>query len=116
MDKKMFIIMLIIILCVIFYVSYIKKNDKELISGGTNTHMYHCEGIISEKSDKFRVITVDLDPVKLQNQLFNSSKVQLDYSKAQHIDEVNVGDTIIFYFFKWDIKNTNIKVQNIYLK
>ncbi len=120
MDKKKIFIITSIIIGVIFSVLYIKKkdNDNELMSGGLNTHMYHCEGVISEKSDELKMITVELDSMKSQNHSFNfnSSKVQLDYSEVQYMDEVNVGNTIIFYFFKWNIKDTNIKVQNIYLK
>lgn len=117
MVKRLAILIIVVsfTIGIIYYALDRNNANSELISGGTATHMYQGEGVIVEISDDTEVITVELKTMESKEFSFDSDNVYLDYSKVQHMDKVNVGDTIRFYFFKWHVENANIKVQYIYL-
>ena len=109
----LFITVSFIVIGMVFYIFHNKANHK-LVSGGSATHMYHSEGLITELSNDPEIITVELKTIEGNGFSFDSDTVYLNYSHVQHIDNIDVNDTIKFYFFKWDVENTNIKVQYVY--
>lgn len=117
MDKKSLCFRVIFVaLGVSIYILHLKWSRDQLVSGGPGTHMYQSTGIIIDVSDEDQIITVELDPIESEYSSVLSNVMQLDCSKAQHKDDVQIGDMIIFYYFKWDVENTTTKVQYVYLE
>lgn len=106
----------LVTIALIFYVVQSRHAKSNLISGGTGTHMLHSEGIILEISDDIKEITVELKQTGSDTSFANFEEIYLDYSKVQQMDELNIGDTVVFYYFGWDIDKAKVKVQYIIQK
>lgn len=105
----------LMVICIACCVIYRKKADDELTSGGPYSHTYNCKGLIVDISDDTKVITVKLNRMDVENFSFISDNMYLDYSRANHLDDISIGDPIKFSFFLWNVENTTIQVQDIYI-
>lgn len=117
MVKKLIILFIAILLGIFIIFCIIHRNDgnSKLTSGGPYTHTYTCEGFIVDISDDREIITVKLNETDVENFSFASDHMHLDCSNANHLDDVNAGDTIKFSFFLWNVEDTNIKIHDVYL-
>lgn len=109
--KIIIFILLIILICMLIY-KYKNENSMDLVSGDNGDHWFHLRGTILEKKDD--TLLVELDKSTENTKFFNSEQISLDCSKySVSLDSFFVDDNIIFYFFKYNIDENNVKVEKI---
>ena len=86
-------------------------NMENITSGDENTHWFHSNGIITSVNHIDKTIIVD---IKEKNNLFNPGNITLNCSKdSVDISLLKTGQEIVFYFFKSNINDTTVSVEEI---
>lgn len=84
---------------------------KNITSGDEDTHWFHSNGVITSINHIDKTINVD---IKEKNNLFNTGSITLNCSKdSVDISFLKTGQEIVFYFFKSNIKDTTVAVEEI---
>lgn len=86
-------------------------NMENITSGDEYTHWFHSKGVITSINHIDKTITVD---IKEKNNLFNTGSITLNCSKGSvDISLLKTGQEIVFYFFKSNINDSTVTVEEI---
>lgn len=110
-----FIICAVVIIIIVFVFAFFNRNSSssEWTSGGKYSHMYRAEAEIIDISEDSETLTVELIS---EEEFIDTDTLILDYSYADRMDEIKVGDTIFFYYFIWEVEDNNVKAEEIFVK
>lgn len=120
MDKKKRLLILIFVLIlsgivVMFIHKYgsMKGNsvmEKNATSGDDNTHWFHSNGIITSIDNSQK----NLCRYQSKNNFFESTNITLDCNKSSlDITYLEPGQEIIFYFFKNNVRDTEVAIEKL---
>lgn len=84
---------------------------ENITSGDEYTHWFHSNGVITSINDIDKTITVE---IKEKNNLFNTDSITLNCRKGSvDISLLKTGQEIVFYFFKSNINDSTVTVEEI---
>lgn len=117
MTKKVLSVsILLFILIGVYYLMINMDKPSEptsLSSGGSDTHWYHTSGTILSKDSEDHILRIQLISLE-EDTTFQEDELLLDCSKQNlSISSLEPGDTITFYYFKSNVSNATVKVEEI---
>lgn len=120
MNKKwrifLIILLFVFVSCVIGVIGNIFKENGQKMgarsSGDDYSHWFHLSGTVLEKTSD--TLLVELNDQEDSILFFDTTEVSLDCTNCKEdLKQVSEGDTIKYYFFKYNIDGGTVKIDKI---